>query len=403
MTPSVDIVLISWNGRDDTLAALAAVDGEIARTPSVRCGVIVVDNGSADGTSEAVMHQFPQVRLSRHDDNSGFTGGIARGVALSTADHVIFLNNDAVPEEGWLAELTGAIAGSAPDIIAVGGKIVDMSGLLVDFVGGAMTFDGHAFQMHFRRPLEAVTDPADGEELLFACGGNMIVRRRPFLSVGGFDDDYFAYLEDVDFGWRAWIAGWKIVYARDAVVRHKSAATSERLGVFRRGVLFERNAFQTAFKNYADEQMRDVCGQIYLSLLHRLHHDVVERNPGIRALIKSGAAERPSEPSLPSRILRRIAPQFADRDPEPRLDDPLAVMQLRAIEWIFQNQQRLADKREAVQAMRKRTDEEILSRFPVHYVPTYPGDAELMASPLFRMMAPRLPSTNKKLVDIMQA
>ena len=78
----------------------------------------------------------------------------------------------------------------------------------------------------------------------------MAVRRSEFLESGGFDDDYFAYLEDVDFGWRQWIFGRRIVAEPRAVARHRGGATGEALGVFSRGFLFEKNAFATAYKNF---------------------------------------------------------------------------------------------------------------------------------------------------------
>src|SRR5213079_2536979 len=139
------------------------------------------------------------------------------------------------------------------DVISVGGKIIDMSGQLIDFVGGVMTFDGHAFQNGFRYPFGSRTEPQAGDALFFACGGNMISRREPFLSIGGFDDDYFAYLEDVDFGWRQWIFGRRIVAEPRARARHRGGATGEALGIYSRGYLFEKNAFATAYKNFDRE------------------------------------------------------------------------------------------------------------------------------------------------------
>src|SRR5205085_3947359 len=138
------------------------------------------------------------------------------------------------------------------DVVSVGGKIVDLSGELIDFIGGALTFDGHAFQNGFRYPAGSRPEPAAGTEILFACGGNMISRRAALLERGGFDDDYFAYLEDVDFGWRTWLSGGRALFEPRAVVRHASSATSNRLGGFERGVLFERNALQTVSKGPGD-------------------------------------------------------------------------------------------------------------------------------------------------------
>ena len=84
--------------------------------------------------------------------------------------------------------------------------------------------------------------PGAGEELLFGCGGNLLVRRRSFLEAGGFDESYFAYFEDVDLGWRLWSGGERILACPGASARHRQGASSARLGDARRGTLYERNA-----------------------------------------------------------------------------------------------------------------------------------------------------------------
>ena len=163
---------------------------------------------------------------------------------------------------------------------AVSGRIVDWSGERLDFARGLMTFDGHAFQQDFGRPLAEVELPAAGAELLFACGGNMIVRRDSFLAAGGFDESYFAYLEDVDLGWRLWSGGERILFAPEAVVHHRSMATSQLLGAFHRGFLFERNAFLTAYKNYEAGLWEELMPAVLLTLIHRTQTLMVQNNPG---------------------------------------------------------------------------------------------------------------------------
>ena len=357
--------------------------------------VTVVDNGSRDGSIGAISRKYPQARLLPQGKNHGFTGGIAAGVARSTARNVIFLNNDAIPQPGWLSALVNAIDNAPADVISVGGKIIDMSGQLIDFVGGVMTFDGHAFQNGFRYPVGSRTEPQAGDALFFACGGNMISRREPFLSIGGFDDDYFAYLEDVDFGWRSWLTGQRVLYEPQAVVRHESSATSNRLGDFERGVLFERNALQTVLKNYEDDLLRDTAGSIFYAYLHRLHHYTTSRNPGAAELKReplSGAAPS-SNGSFWSRMLGR-------KKPIATIEDPLTAMQFRAFQWIVANAERIAQKRASVQRLRRRPDREVFERFPLHVVPTYPGDESLMSSPLFRLLRPQ--AVEKNLGEIMR-
>lgn len=371
-------------------------------------GVIVVDNGSTDGVGDAVRERFPHARIVRLDENSGFTGGVAAGVNASDADAVILLNNDAIPEPGWLEALVRRLESAGDDVIAAGGRIVDSTGALADFVRGVMTFDGHAFQPGFRMPLSNVSEPENGAEIFFACGGNMIVRRREFISLGGFDQDYFAYLEDVDFGWRAWLSGFRIIYDTTAVVRHKSAATSDRLGAYERGVLFEKNALQTAIKNYDDELLREAAGSIFLTFLHRLHQYSTSRNGNTSGLLAPPIGEKRSRPrgsldgSRLSQMRRRLGRRISARRHAVVIDDPLTMMQFRAAEWFFTNIDRIAEKRETVQRGRKRSDNEIFERFPLHYVATYEGDGELMRSRLFELLKPRVSSVTKTLADMMK-
>ena len=359
----------------------------------------IVDNGSTDGSIAAITSRFPRIRFIPLGRNRGFTGGLAAALATSRARNVIFLNNDAVPADGWLAAMHGAIESAPPDVISAGGKIIDMSGERIDFIGGLLTFDGHALQNGFRMPLGSRPEPRDGDELLFACGGNMISRREPFMELGAFDDDYFAYLEDVDFGWRTWISGCRVIYAPGALVRHASSSTSERLGNFERGVLFERNALQTAMKNYEDELLAQASGAIFYSYLARLHHYATTRNRDAEELKRSPST---SAKRTTRTVWQKIRRRVRGEKPLAAIDDPLTAMQFRAFDWVVRNQQRIADKREAVQSRRRRSDREIFSRFPLHVVATYPGDDEMMSGALFRLLRPAVASTDRKLGDIIQ-
>ncbi|HVG22527.1 MAG TPA: glycosyltransferase family 2 protein [Thermoanaerobaculia bacterium] len=380
---TTEIIIVNWNNRRETLECVAAVEAQLTGGASIT----VVDNGSTDGSATAVAAKHPDVKLFALPENRGFTGGLAAALSGSTADHVIFLNNDAVPEPGWLAAFTEAIVNAADDVIAVGGKIVDPTGAKIDFIGGVLTFDGHAFQNGFRYPVGSRPEPSSGEEILFACGGNMIARRAPLMELGAFDDDFFAYLEDVDFGWRSWICGWRVTFEPRACVRHAASTTSNRLGDFERGVLFERNALQTSIKNY--ENLGESASAVLFAYLHRLHHYATTRNPRADELTRTLFA--------PSKRKRRWP-----KTPLAAIDDPLTAMQFRAFEWIVKNDARLAQKRRDVQQRRKRSDREIFERFPLHFVPTYPGDAQMMGSALFRLLRPSLPSEEKTIEEIMR-
>ncbi|HEY8020504.1 MAG TPA: glycosyltransferase family 2 protein [Thermoanaerobaculia bacterium] len=438
----VSVAILSWNGRqhlETCLAALAAQDD-----PGIPWEILVLDNGSTDGTAAWVARAYPGVRLLASPLNLGFCAGNDRLVAAADGDAVAFLNNDTRPAPGWLAALVEALAAAPADVAAVSGRILDWEGERLDFGRGVMTFDGHAFQLDFRRPLGVARVPEAGEELFFACGGNMLVRRASFLAAGGFAEEYFAYLEDVDLGWRLWAGGERVLFAPAAVVHHRSNATSDLLGLYNRGFLFERNAFLTAYTNYEAGLWERMMPALLLTFLSRTQALLTDHNPGgstlridpyagwIANTAPAGSKKAPSqpvqhapEPALPARpsaftpagfatrlreygardLLRRAWRKLrpASSTPYPILDDERTLAQLRALNYLLGHLDSAADRRAAVQRRRRRPDREILARFPPYLVPTYPGDAELFASPGFEAWLPKdLPLVRAVLGEIME-
>ncbi len=427
----VSVAILSWNGRAHLETCLAALAAQ--RDPGVPWETLVLDNGSTDGTADWLRRAHPRVRLVRSEVNLGFCAGNNRLAAEAGGDAVAFLNNDTRPDADWLRALVSALAAAPDDVTAVSGMIVDWAGERLDFAQGVMTFDGHALQAGFRRPLAEATLPAPGAELLFACGGNMLVRKAGFARAGGFDEDYFAYYEDVDFGWRLWSGGERVTFTPHAVVHHRSSATSDLLGLYNRGFLFERNAFLTAYKNFEPGLWERIFPAVLLTLVARTQTLLVENNPGgellrldpyagLIANTAGGAGTTPAPVPAPSEswyakwgrygpreFLRRAAARAgralsgaAGGAGAPRLTDERTVAQLRAVGYVLRHLERAAEKRAVVQARRRVADREIFARFPLHLVPTYPGDAELFASPGFRAwLPPDLPLVEKRLEDLM--
>lgn len=420
----VSVAILTWNGRRHLEHCLPALQAQ--HDPGVEWEVLLLDNGSDDGTVEWVERHHEEVRLIRSASNLGFCAGNNRLVEEADGDAIVLLNNDTRPRPDWLAALVDAWRAAPGDVAAVSGQIVDWQGERLDFARGVVTFDGHAFQMGYRFPLGEVEVPASGAELAFPCGGNMLIRRDSYLEAGGFDESYFAYLEDVDLGWRLWQGGERVVFAPEAVVHHRSMATSALLGNANRGFLFERNAFLTAYKNYEDGFLERLLPAILLTLTHRTQTLLVQNNPGGEQLTfdpyagliantakrnddsgptDSAEAIEPAgvvETTLgqkwrgygPREFFRRgvrkavksIAPWlFDERSPwETRLVDDRTVGQLRAVTQILGNLDGATARRRAVQARRKRSDREIFERFPRYVVPTYPGDERLFGSEAFR-------------------
>jgi GT2 family glycosyltransferase len=448
--PEISVAILSWNGRQHLTTCLAALREQ--DDPGLPWEVLVLDNGSTDGTAEWVRDHHPEVRLIASPVNLGFCAGNNRLVAAASGEAVAFLNNDTRPEPGWLAALVAALAAAPADVAAVSGKIVDWAGERLDFGRGVMTFDGHAFQLDFRKPLAQAAVPELGEELPFACGGNMLVRRQSFLDAGGFDEDYFAYLEDVDLGWRLWAGGERITFVPGAVVHHRSSATSDLLGLFNRGFLFERNAFLTAYKNYEPGLWEKVMPSLLLTFLARTQAMLVGNNPGAETLrldpyaghiantaprgglaamsevpAPAGPPVFPPEPRTVANLARKLRDygprEFARRGfrklaerlapppasppstapAVPTLTDERTIAQFRTLSYLLGHLDGAAARRAAVQQRRRRSDREIFARFPPYLVPTYPGDAELFASPGFQAWLPaELPLVRTTLPEIME-
>lgn len=419
----LSILVLSFNGRQHLETCLPAIAAQ--RDPGRPWELLLLDNGSRDGTAGWVRAHHPWVRLVESPTNLGFAEGNNRLAALAEGDDLVLLNDDTRPEPEWLAALADAAAAAPPDVAAIAGRLIDWEGARLDFGYGVRTFDGHAFQLDHRRPLAAARMPASGEELPFACGANMLVRRRSFLAAGGFDPSYFAYLEDVDLGWRLWAGGERIVAAREAVARHRASATSDRVGPFLRGSLFERNALLTAWKNLDDDLWPKLMPAILLTFLARLETIVVAGNPGAellrfdpftgRASARGGMGDaagggaawteklrRHGALEFSRRVARRIARElrrlvYGGGGFE--LSHPQAISHLRAMSHFLAVLDAAAAAREAARRRRKRSDRELCERFPLYLVPTYLGDAELFASPGFASLLPESPVLTRATLD----
>jgi GT2 family glycosyltransferase len=222
--PHVAIVVLSWNGRDDTLGCLASLR-EVEHEP---LDVIVVDNGSTDGTAEAVREGFPEVELVRSEENLGFAGGNDLGIqhALGRgADHVLVLNNDVEVEPGFVSALVEE-AGGRPDAGALCSKILYFEPRDRIWFAGASFDPRRGYGRHVR--YRERDDPAEAEpwETDRACGAAMLVPRAVLEQVGDFDPELFFYAEDTDWSLRARAVGrhhWVVPRSR---IYHKVSVTS---------------------------------------------------------------------------------------------------------------------------------------------------------------------------------
>ncbi len=212
--------------------------------------VVVVDNGSDDGSPEMVVSEWQDnplfhVKLIRNSENRGFCGANNQGFAASDTEFVALLNNDAEADPGWLRALASAFD-DRPDVGMAASKIlVHEDPRRIDKVGHLIYPDG---QNRGRGTGELDEGQYDRvEEVLWPDGCAAMYRRAMLDEIGGFDEDFFAYGDDAELGLRARIAGWKCLYIPIAVVRHHRGTT---LGLrsSRRLELIERNRVLLAAK-----------------------------------------------------------------------------------------------------------------------------------------------------------
>ncbi len=208
--------------------------------------VIVVDNGSADGSVEWIRREYPACRLLRFPQNQGFCHAVNVGIRQADTEYVILLNNDTRVEKEFVERLDAAIR-RYPDAFSVAAKMVSMDDpSLIDSAGDFYCSLGWAFARGKGRKREQYEQPG---KIFSSCAGAAIYRRSVFQEIGYFDEDHFAYLEDVDIGYRAKLAGYVNYYEPGAVVEHAgSGASGSRYNEFKVG-LASRNSIYLIWKN----------------------------------------------------------------------------------------------------------------------------------------------------------
>ena len=217
---AVSIVIPTWNGRHHLEQNLPSVVAAVQSNP--RHEILVVDNGSSDGSVELVKRHFPSVRLLELERNLGFGGGSNAGIRAARHDIVVLLNNDMRVEPGFIEPLLEGF--SDPRIFAVSAQIFfsdpakrrEETGLTYgEWVNGRLSVT------------QLVDDQVGGLfPVFYAGGGSTAYDRRKFLELGGFDAlmEPF-YLEDTDLSYMAWKRGWIILYQPDSVVYHEHRGT----------------------------------------------------------------------------------------------------------------------------------------------------------------------------------
>jgi len=216
----VSIVIPNWNGKRFLPGCLDS----LSKLEYGKVEIVVVDNGSSDGSIELLRNQYPQVRLVRFEKNTGFSVAVNAGIENSQGEFIALLNNDTIVEPNWISEMM-RVLDEHPEAGSAGCKMLAYDDRqLLDGAGDGYRRGGLPGRIGHRERDFGQFDTQ--RYILGACGGAALYRRSMFDDIGLFDDDYFAYLEDVDMGLRAQNAGYKCIYVPTAVMYHLGCGTT---------------------------------------------------------------------------------------------------------------------------------------------------------------------------------
>jgi GT2 family glycosyltransferase len=261
--PLVSVIVPSWNARDLLTECLAALE----RLTYEPLEIIVVDDGSTDGSAEMITSQWgDRVRLVRNETNMGFAPAVNRGVRAARGAFIAVLNNDALPEPGWITALVEA-AGRQPRTGMVASKILNLrEPRILDGVGLLLYPDGSS---RAQGRLEVDQGQYDSnEEALLPSGCAAFYRRAMLDEIGLYDESFCMCCEDTDLGLRARLAGWRCAFTPKAVVHHHYSATMGEYSE-RKAYLVERNRLWLVAKNFP-------LGRLLLSPLYTLQRYLLQ-------------------------------------------------------------------------------------------------------------------------------
>jgi GT2 family glycosyltransferase len=242
--PLVSLIIVDWNSGEYLPRCLESLCLQTFQDFEV----IIVDNGSNDHSATNLNQRYPvlQLQVNRLEKNVGFAAGNNIGASLARGKWLVLLNADAFPEQNWLQELVLA-SQSHPEMISFSSRqLQDTNPKVLDGAGDAYHVSGFAWRIGIGYPASQYgLVPA---EIFSPCAAAAMYLRQAFLDVGGFDEDFFSYFEDVDLGFRMQLRGYRCLYVPTAIVYHVGSAT---FGVRSTFALYHthRNMIWTYFRN----------------------------------------------------------------------------------------------------------------------------------------------------------
>ena len=252
-SPLISVVVLNWNGQQVVEKCLKSLQ-EQTYDP---LELIVVDNASTDGSAELVKNGIPEVKLIVNKTNLGFGGGNNVGIRASEGRYIMMLNNDTRLDPHCIEELRRGIEKNDRYGACASKILLEYEDNLIDAAGIVVCPDGLSIG---RGRLEKGDRYNDEVEVFFASDCACLYRREMLEDVGLYDEEFFAYADETDMGWRAQLSGWKCIYNPKAVVYHFHSASAGTYSPFK-AYLVERNRIWVAIKNFPLPLL--VFGQLY--------------------------------------------------------------------------------------------------------------------------------------------
>ena len=239
--PKASVIIVNYNGG----AWLARCAAALAAQSEADFEAFIVDNGSTDGSLDSLPKLDARFEIIRAGENLGFAAANNLAAKKARADYLVMLNPDAFARPDWLERLLGEV--TAPDVTMVGS--LQYMALEPDVLDGAGDFyhaSGLAWRGGFGHP--ASRAPTEAADAFAPCGAGALYHRETYLRLGGYDERFFCYHEDVDLGYRMRLAGGRCVQSASAIIDHVSSGISGRASDF---AVYHgtRNRIWTFFKN----------------------------------------------------------------------------------------------------------------------------------------------------------
>jgi GT2 family glycosyltransferase len=328
---TVAAVVISWNTRDLLAECLTSI---ATTSDGIDVETVVVDNGSSDGSADMVRTKFPTVRLIAHSDNRGFARANNEAIAATDAPYILMLNSDATLEPGTLRRLLDRVE-SAPRAGLVGAQLRDPGGAFQFSHARFPSLGSEALVLSgLGRALYGPWYPSSGPDadpsagvVDWVGGACMFARRTAFASVGGFDEGYFLYGEEMDLCYVLRRAGWQVWYEPGAIVLHHGMASSRRMHVPYEDRLY-RGRMRFFRKHHGVGAARGLAAELYLFTSAKiLVHGALRALSGGRVgrEVISLRALRAAVAAAPEPIARSMGGAVEDRQTLSAPSDTLVV------------------------------------------------------------------------------